>query len=111
MHPTISDAYIRARVAELHGRAVSFRYAEPDDREALERLAALDTAPPLARPLLVAELDHAMVAAIDTRGEVIADPFVPTSRLVRRLRALHRAEAPRGLRGRIRARFASSQAA
>jgi hypothetical protein len=108
MHPTISDAYMRARVAELQGRTVSFRYAEPGDRESLERLAALDTAAPLARPLLVAELDHAMVAAIGTGGEVIADPFVPTSRLVRRLRALHETEAQRGLRGRIRARFAPS---
>ena len=122
MHPTISDAFSRARVAELHARAdahrlasrperrFSFRYAEPRDRPALERLAVLDGAEPLATPLLVAEIDDAVVAAIGAGGEVIADPFVPTSRLVRTLRGLHgdpAGEAPRGLRGRIRAAFAS----
>ena len=63
MHPTISDAFSRARVAELHARAdahrlvspaerrFSFRYAEPRDRPALERLAVLDGAEPLATPV------------------------------------------------------------
>jgi hypothetical protein len=116
MHPTISDAFSRARVAELHAdaprhgsrparRRLSFRYAEARDRAALDRLAALDTAEPLATPLLVAELDDTVVAAIDVAGEVIADPFVPTSRLVKTLRALH-GDAPRGLGGRIRAALA-----
>ena len=94
MHPTISDAFSRARVAELHAQAdarrLSFRYAEPRDRAALDRLAALDGAEPLARPLLVAEIDDDVVAAIGSDGGVIADPFVPTSRLVRTLRTLHR---------------------
>jgi hypothetical protein len=61
MHPTISDAFSRARVAELHARAdahrsvprperrFSFRYAEPRDRPALERLAVLDGAERLGR--------------------------------------------------------------
>jgi hypothetical protein len=122
MHPTISDAFSRARVAELHARAdahrlvshaerrFSFRYAERRDRPVLERLAVLDGAEPLATPLLVAEIDDVVVAAIGAGGEVIADPFVPTSRLVRTLRGLRgdpAGEAPRGLRGRIRAAFAS----
>src|SRR6478672_173541 len=76
MHPTISDAFSRARVAELRARAdahrlgsrperrFSFRYAEPRDRPALERLAVLDGAGPIATPLLVAEIDDAVVAAI-----------------------------------------------
>lgn len=119
MHPTITDAFSRARVAELHAQAdarrlasrpaaarrLSFRYAEPRDRIVLDRLAALDGAEPLASPLLLAEIDDAVVAAIDSGGRVIADPFVPTSRLVQTLRALlgDPAEAPRGLGGRIRA--------
>ena len=123
MHPTITDAFSRARVAELHAQAdarrlafrpvaarrLSFRYAEPRDRIVLDRLAALDGAEPLASPLLVAEIDYAVVAAIDTGGQVIADPFVPTSRLVQTLRALlgDPADTPRGLAGRIRAVLAS----
>jgi hypothetical protein len=116
MHPTISDAFSRARVAELradarrHGsrpaeRRLSFRYADARDRAALDRLAVLDAAEPLASPLLVAEIDDAVVAAIDAGGAVIADPFVPTSRLVETLRSLH-ADPPRGLGRRIRAALA-----
>ena len=116
MHPTISDAFSRARVAELHADArrhgarpaqsrVSFRYAAACDRAALDRLAALDAAEPLSRPLLVAEIDDAVVAAIGAGGEVIADPFAPTSRLVQTLRSLH-GDAPRGLGGRIKAALA-----
>ena len=91
MHPTISDALCRARVAELHGQAtrrLSFRSAEPRDRARLERLAALDSARPLERPVLVAEVDDALVAAIGGGGEVIADPFVPTAALVQGLRRI-----------------------
>jgi len=125
MHPTITDAISRTRVAELHARAdarrlasppaaaterrLSFRYAEPRDQLALDRLATLDGAEPLASPLLVAEIDDAVVAAIGTRGEVIADPFVPTSKLVRTLRSLHGDppdDGSRGLGGWIRAALA-----
>lgn len=125
MHPTISDAFSRARVAELHARAdarrlasdpaaaterrLSFRYAERRDRVVLDRLAALDGADALASPLLVAEIDNAVVAAIGTGGEVIADPFVPTSKLVETLRSLRGDPAgggARGLGGRIRAALA-----
>jgi len=113
MHPTISDAFSRATVAELHAQAdsrrLSFRYAEARDRAALNRLAALDSAEPLTRPLLVAEIDDAVVAAIGSEGGVIADPFVPTSRLVRTLRTLHRdskGDARIGLARRIRAALA-----
>jgi hypothetical protein len=91
MHPTISDAFSRARVAELHGQAtrrLSFRPARPGDRTRLERLAALDSARPLESPVLVAEVDEALVAAIGARGEVIADPFVPTAALVQGLRRI-----------------------
>ena len=91
MHPTISDALSRARVAELQGQAtrrLSFRSAEPRDRARLESLAALDSAQPLKSPVLVAEVDDTLVAAIGGRGEVIADPFVPTAAMVQGLRRL-----------------------
>jgi hypothetical protein len=91
MHPTISDAFSRARVGELNGQATrrfSFRSVEPRDRNRLDRLAALDSAPPLESPVLVAEVGDALVAAIGAGGEVIADPFVPTASLVRGLRRI-----------------------
>jgi hypothetical protein len=92
MHPTLADAMSRARVAELRteagARRLSFRAPEPRDRAGLYRLAVLDSAEPLERPVLVAELDDTIVAAIDARGEVIADPFVPTAALVKGLRRI-----------------------
>jgi hypothetical protein len=91
MHPIISDAFSRARVAELQGQAtrrLSFRSAEPDDRARLARLAALDSARPLESPVLVAEVGDTLVAAIGADGEVIADPFVPTASLVQGLRQI-----------------------
>jgi len=91
MHPTINDAFSRARVAELHGQAarrLSFRSAEPGDRARLDRLAALDSARPLESPVLVAEVGDSLVAAIGAGGEVIADPFVPTASLVQGLRRI-----------------------
>jgi hypothetical protein len=97
MHPTITDAYSRARVAELradaHGRHLSFRSAQPGDRAQLYRLAALDSARPLERPVVVAEVDDTLVAAIGADGEVIADPFVPTASLVQGLRRIRAAFA------------------
>jgi hypothetical protein len=126
MHPTITDSIAKGRIAELHAQAdawrlaphsnsdrakrrLGFRYAGPDDLVVLERLAALDEAAPLAQPVLVAELGEAVVAAIGADGSVIADPFVPTTRVVQTLRLLledSRRDAPRGLRGRIRAAIA-----
>jgi hypothetical protein len=92
MHPTISDAFSRARVAELQGQAtrrLSFRSVEPGDRARLDRLAALDSARPLETPVLVAEVGDTLVAAIGADGEVIADPFVPTAALVQGLRRIN----------------------
>ena len=91
MHPTISDTLSRTRVAELRGQAtrrLSFRSVEPADRAGLDRLAALDSARPLEAPVLVAEVDDTLVAAIGAGGEVIADPFVPTAALVQGLRRI-----------------------
>lgn len=60
-----------------------------DDERALTRLAALDSAaaPPRA-PLLLAEVDGELAAALSLHdGAVIADPFRPTAQIVALLRA------------------------
>jgi hypothetical protein len=81
---------------------ILIRSAYPDDRAALVRLAALDSAeavPP--EPLLVAELDGALSVALSMRdGSVIADPFAPTAEVIEllRLRAKAHAAYERGQR-------------
>lgn len=66
---------------------VRIRYAFPDDAAALCRLAALDSAVTPASPLLVAEVDGELRAAVSLVGsDVIADPFHPTVSLVELLR-------------------------
>ncbi len=69
----------RVRLAE----SVTIRRATAADRVALERLAALDSAPPLAGDVLLAEVGDDAVAAIALAGgAMIADPFRPTAGLV-----------------------------
>lgn len=68
--------------------SVLLRFAFPDDALALARLAALDSAPPLAAPVLLAEIGGQLRAALSLAdGGVIADPFHPTTDLVDLLRA------------------------
>jgi hypothetical protein len=76
--------------------SISIRPAFPDDFEALIRLAALDSASPLAGSVLLAEENGQLRAAIGVGcGRVIADPFVRTAGLVAilRLRADEHARA------------------
>jgi hypothetical protein len=62
---------------------VLIRAARGSDGEALERLAALDSAHVPTGELLVAESDGSLVAALDLEnGSAIADPFRPTSDVV-----------------------------
>ncbi|MGH2836871.1 MAG: hypothetical protein ACRDJY_00810 [Thermoleophilaceae bacterium] len=66
---------------------VTLRPYLPDDRRSLWRLAALDDRRVPAEPVLVAEADGRLVAAVSKRtGEVVADPFEPTAHLVEMLR-------------------------
>jgi hypothetical protein len=88
----------------LHPDGVVLRTARADDDANLVRLAALDSAQPLAGPALVAEENGAIVAALSvSTGRAIADPFVPSEHLVELLRR-HTARrqapaaAPRGRR-------------
>jgi hypothetical protein len=71
-----------------HGDSVTIRHAFPDDALALVRLAALDSAEVPPQPLLVAEMDGELRAALSMRdGTVIADPFHRTAAAVQLLRA------------------------
>ncbi|QEC50484.1 hypothetical protein FSW04_24825 [Baekduia soli] len=62
---------------------VTIRPASGDDAAALARLAALDSARVPAGPLLLAEVDGALCAAVALHdGSAIADPFRPTVALL-----------------------------
>jgi hypothetical protein len=59
------------------------RNASESDHGRIERLALLDSAPVPAGPVLVAEKDGMLVAAVPMRGgRSIADPFVPSADIV-----------------------------
>lgn len=63
--------------------AIVIRPSRPEDERALERLAGLDSASVPALPLLLAEADGALRAALSLQdGVVIADPFHRTAPLV-----------------------------
>jgi hypothetical protein len=82
---------------------ITFRPGDAGDQLALRRLAALDSAPVPAQPLLVAELDGELSAALSLHdGTSIADPFRPTAQIVALLRA-HAAAATQAPRTRRRA--------
>lgn len=64
-------------------RRPTIRYAGPADAEALARLAALDEAPVPDGPMLVAEVDGALWAAVALDSKAaLGDPFRPTAELV-----------------------------
>jgi hypothetical protein len=99
------------------GGAIVIRMSRPDDRSALERLAALDSKTlPNGNAFLLAEIDGELAAALalDREGELVSDPFRPTANLreLLRLRA-SRMGANRGTRspGRRRLRLALRTAA
>ena len=66
---------------------VTLRLAREEDREALRRLAELDSSTVPPAPTMVADLDGELVAAVSIAdGATVADPFVPTADLVDLLR-------------------------
>jgi hypothetical protein len=75
---------------------VTIRMAVPADADALGRLAQLDSAPPPAAvPMLVAEVDGELRAALPLHGgPAIADPFRRTGELVALLAERARQLAP-----------------
>jgi hypothetical protein len=84
------------QMSRLSEPAITIRPAYADDDHALVRLAALDSATVMpARPLLVAEIDDEIRAALSqSDGTVIADPFHRTRELVDLLR-VHASARPR----------------
>jgi hypothetical protein len=88
--------------SDPHWSPVVIRLATERDRRALERLAQLDSARPPADEVLLGEVLGRPVAALSLRdGDVIADPFLPTSHIVEllRLRASQLASRRPPLRG------------
>ena len=80
-------------------RAVVIRPAREQDAAALADLAALDTAPPLAGPALVAVVEDRVWAAHGLEDDrVIADPFFPSAEAAGLLRL--RVRQLRGARAR-----------
>jgi len=66
---------------------VTLRPYLPLDRRSLERLALLDDRRVPTPPIVVAETNGRLVAALSKRtGEAVADPFEPTAHLVAMLR-------------------------
>jgi len=85
-------------------KSISIRRATETDRGALERLAALDSAPIPSGEILIAEVDGEPQAAIEIAGgTTVADPFRPTAELIellglRAARLREGAPSPRRLR-------------
>ena len=71
-----------------HRDTIIIRSSTEHDAPALSRLAALDSAPALGGPALVAEVDGEMRAALPMDGgRPVADPFSETAHLIELLRA------------------------
>jgi hypothetical protein len=89
--------------------ALTIRRADLADLAALDRLAALDSAPAPTGDHLVAEVGGELWAALEIgSGRVIADPFRPSGELVELLRLHARGSARRPARalGRLLPRVA-----
>jgi hypothetical protein len=104
IHPQLTQALAQANVDDLRraalarGRAlpsahparavpvdasVTLRFASAADQTRLERLAALDSSTCPAPPVLLAEVDGQLLAALAlSDGAVVADPFSPTLDLI-----------------------------
>src|ERR1700716_1205466 len=68
--------------------SLTIRLAREDDRASLTILAQLDSGRMPPHPVLLAEVDGGVVAALSLLdGTAVADPFLPTADLVDPLRA------------------------
>lgn len=77
----------RSRRTRSAGQVV-IRPAYPDDADALDRLAGLDSRNVPSGPMLLAEVGDDVRAAVSlSDGTVLADPFQPTAELIPLLRA------------------------
>jgi hypothetical protein len=84
----MAEARLSRTFGAMHNDdSLTIRVAQPRDDVTLQRLAALDSAPPLSGRVLLAETAFRPVAAISlTTGAVTADPFQYTEGAVRVLR-------------------------
>ena len=81
------DGYLDTHRAAWLLNPITIRRALPDDRDALVRLAQLDSQALPTSPLLVAEREGRLDAALSlSTGEQIADPFRRTAELCELLR-------------------------
>ena len=70
----------------LDSGPATVRYAEPEDEDAIVRLAQLDSSRPPRGAVLLAEVGGEAWAAVSLDdGHAVADPFRPTGELVMRL--------------------------
>jgi hypothetical protein len=87
-------------------KSVTLRFGVPADDNRLARLAAVDSSNPPAQPILLAEVDGQLLAALAlSDGAIVADPFHPTADLIDLLRArAHQLEGVSPMRrsGRLR---------
>jgi hypothetical protein len=89
-----ADSHRLARLAAQPGRpvaaerGVTLRFGSHADAKALARLAELDSSAPPAQPVLLAEVDGQLLAALAlSDGSVVADRFHRTADLIDLLRA------------------------
>jgi hypothetical protein len=89
----LADAHRRARRERPQRGPVTYdsvtiRRVTPDDWRAVERLAQLESRPPLRGEALLAEVGDRVLAAHSLHdGATLADPFEPTAELVTLLKA------------------------
>src|SRR3954471_7706353 len=76
----------KSEAPEAQPVPITIRHAWADDAPALERLATLDSRKVPAAPVLVAELDGRLCAALSlTDGQSVADPFMATAAVLQLL--------------------------
>ena len=67
----------------VHAERVTLRFGSAADDGTLARLSALDSSEPPARPVLVAEVNGQLRAALGlSDGTAVADPFHPSADLI-----------------------------
>lgn len=77
--------------------AINIRTERPADADAIAALAALDSARVPAGPLLLAEVDGVLRAALaPATGARIADPFAPSESVLELLELVAAGERPKG---------------
>lgn len=89
-----ADRHRLARLASQSGpalaadRSVTLRFGAPVDDKAIAQLAELDSSRPPRHPVLLAEVDGQVLAAIALSDDsVVANPFYRTADLIDLLRA------------------------